>query len=302
MTQKVGALIGASHLALSAEHGLPLLNTELPETEASLMVQAIQIERGQRFAVQRGVAYVPVRGILTPNSALLEKYLGWATYHGLTETMAELQASDEVQAAALFFDTPGGSVMGIQAAVEAVRAFAAIKPVHGIVHPLAASAGYWLASQCSDIALTPGSWVGSVGTMSTSYSPIQPGMDGEQMFILTSAHAGAKRPDAATDEGRALIQTRIDAMEAEFLGDVAHGRKIDPGEVAGRMSRTDSDQDGGDVFWGVDAQARGLVDTLEAMPEFLTRLGAKYAPQPKSKHRSRACLAQAAAAHAISDI
>ncbi|MBT3142908.1 S49 family peptidase [Ruegeria litorea] len=294
MTQMVSALIGTSHLALSAEHGLPMLQMELPETEASLSVQAIQIERGQRFVVQRGVAFVPVRGVLTPNSALLEKYLGWATYHGLAETMAMVTASDEVRAAVLVFDTPGGAVMGVQAGVEAIRAAAAVKPIHGIIHPLAASAGYWLASQCTDLALTPGSWVGSVGTMSTSYSAMQPGGSGEQLFIQTSAHAGAKRPDASTEEGAKLIQNRIDAMEAEFLTDVSKGRNIEQGEISGRMSRTDSDQDGGDVFWGVMAQVRGLVDSQETLADFLSRIAGQYAPKPRTQ--SKAYLAQAQAA------
>ncbi|MCI5096650.1 MAG: S49 family peptidase [Rhodobacteraceae bacterium] len=299
MTQTVSALIGGAQLALSAEHGLPLLQLELPEAEAALSVQAVQIERGQRFAIQNGVAFVPVRGVLTPNSAALEKYLGWATYHGLSETLEQIATNDEVQAAALFFDTPGGTVMGIQAAVEALQAAVAIKPVHAIVHPLAASAGYWLASQCTDIALTPGSWVGSAGTLSTSFAAMQPGMDGEQKFIQTSSNAGAKRPDPSTDEGRALIQARLDAMEADFLAAIARGRKIAVEELPGRMSRTDRSQDGGDVFWGADAVERGLADTVETMGAFLARIGAQYAPKPRRK--TSAHLAQAEAALALSE-
>jgi ClpP class serine protease len=306
----IAALIGASPLAISAEHGLPMLQMDLPKEAAQEVMaietsaQVVTIERGQRFAIHRGVAYVPVRGILTPNSAMLEKYLGWSTYHGIVDTMAALTASDEVQATVMIFDTPGGSVLGIQGAVEAIRNAVAAKPVHALVHPLAASAGYWLASQCSDIAVTQGSWVGSVGTMTSGAQPLQPGMDGAQAFIQTSTHAGAKRPDLSSDHGKQLTQIRLDEMEAEFLGDVSRGRAIPAEDLSARMSRTDSNRDGGDVFWGDDALARGLVDSVETMAEFMGRIGGQYAPRSPSgpRPKSSAYGALAAAAQASANI
>lgn len=300
----IAALIGASPLAISAEHGLPMLQMDLPKEAAQepmaveTSAQVVTIERGQRFAIHRGVAYVPVRGIITPNSAMLEKYLGWSTYHGLVETMAAITASDEVQATVMIYDTPGGAVLGIQGAVEAIRQAASAKPVHALVHPLAASAGYWLASQCSDIALTPGSWVGSVGTMTSAAQPMQPGMGGDQLFIQTSAHAGAKRPDLSSDHGKELTQLRLDQMEAEFLSDVSRGRGIPVDDLSARMSRTESNRDGGDVFWGDDALARGLCNSVETMAEFMGRIGGQYAPKPRPKSSAYAALAAAAQATA----
>jgi ClpP class serine protease len=300
----IAALVGASPLAISAEHGLPLMQMDMPNSQSQdtfaieTSAQMVTIERGQRFAIHRGVAYVPVRGILTPNSAMLERYLGWATYHGLVETMGAIAASDEVQAAVMIYDTPGGAVMGLQGAVEAIRMAAVAKPVHALVHPLAASAGYWLASQCSDIALTSGSWVGSVGTMHTAAQPMQPGLGGDQMFVQTSAHAGAKSPDLSSDHGRQLTQMRLDEMEAEFLSDISQGRGIAAEDLAARMSRTDSDRDGGDVFWGNDALERGLCDTVETMAEFTARIGALYAPKPRAKSSAYGALAAAAQAQA----
>lgn len=300
----IGALVGGTDLALH-EAGLPLLNIEIPATEASFAFDAltdagVTFERGQRFAVHQRVAYVPVRGLLTPNSAVLERYLGWSTYHGIAETMATLSASDEVEAVVLFFDTPGGAVMGIQSAVAAIQACAAVKPMHALVHPLAASAGYWLASQCQDLSASPGSWVGSVGTMLTAYQPVRPGETGNQIYILTSEHAGAKRPDLSTDEGKAISMVRLNAMEAEFLSAVAQGRGIAVDDVPGRMSRTDDDKMGGDVFWDEDAVSRGLVDQIETVASFMSRVGGLYAP--KKQTRSRAYHAKAVAAKASASL
>jgi ClpP class serine protease len=304
MTQTtIGALVGGGDLALH-EAGLPLLNMDLPRADAldaSLGAEAladagVTLERGQRFAVHQRVAYVPVRGVLTPNSGVLERFLGWSTYHGVAETMTALSGSDEVEAVVLFFDTPGGAVMGIQSAVAAIQACAAVKPVHALVHPLAASAGYWLASQCSDLSASPGSWVGSVGTMVTSYQPVQPGETGNQIYILTSEHAGAKRPDLSSEEGKAISMVRLNAMEAEFLEAVAQGRGLAVADVPKRMSRTDDAKMGGDVFWDGDAVARGLVDQIETVSAFMARIAELYAPKRQSP--SRAYHAKAAAARA----
>jgi len=298
----IGALFHGADLSIH-ETGLALLNQQIPtETAASgatsqaLGDAGVSIERGQRFAVHRGVAYVPVRGALTPNSGILERFLGWSNYHGVGETMTALTASDEVRAAVMIFDTPGGSVLGVQSAVDAIRACAAAKPVHALVHPLAASAGYWLASQCSEISATPGSWVGSVGTMLTSFQPVQPGEAGNQLYILTSEHAGAKRPDLSTDAGQATALVRLNEMEAEFLAAVAAGRGIAAEDLPGRMSRSDDIKQGGDVFWDGDAVARGLVDQIETVPDFMARLSGLYAP--KKSASSRAYMARAATARA----
>ena len=66
------------------------------------------------------------------------------------------------------------------------------------------------------------------------------------------------------------------------------------------VSRTDSDADGGDVFWGQDAIDRGLADGQETLAEFLTRIADAYAPQPQQQTRrgSGAYLAKARAAQA----
>ena len=121
---------------------------------------------------------------------------------------------------------------------------------------------------------------------------------GDQVFIQTSAHAGAKRPDPSTDEGKQLTQVRLDTMEGEFLAAVAEGRGIAVDDVPGRMSRTDNAADGGDVFWGADAISRGLVDAEETLPDFLARIGGLYAPKPRSKTRAAMALAEAAQAQA----
>lgn len=297
----VSALIGGSALAIHAAQGLPMLQRELPKAAIDGQANAmIEIERGQRFAVSRGIAVVPISGLLTPNFYMLERYLGWSTYHGIVATMQELAANEEVQAIAPVFDTPGGLVLSAEGASAAIAAAARVKPVHALVNPLAASAGYHLASQATDITLTPGSWVGSIGTMSTTFQPMKPAdFDGTQLFITTSTHADAKRPDASTEAGRALIQQQLDAFESDFLDAVARGRKIDREELPARLSKTGNDREGGDIYWGPDAVARGLVDRIETEAAFWDRMATAYAPKPRRAARGASARAAAALAQSL---
>lgn len=289
----VRAAIEGGPVALCTEHAQHLMALTVAEGGSG-----VRVEPGERFAISRGVAIVPVRGILTPNMFILERIFGWATYAGLAETMAELAANEEVNAIALVMDTPGGLVLGCEGAGQAIAAARAVKPVHVLVQHMALSAGYWLASQGTDISLTAGAWVGSIGVALMAVSYVQPSTtSGAQLFEMTSSHARAKRPDASTEAGRAVLQGELDAMETEFHATVAAGRGIPVEGLATQLSVTDDPADGGAVFWGQDALSRGLVDRLETDAAFWDRMAATYGPRPQ-RARGKSALVSAAAARA----
>ena len=60
-------------------------------------------------------------------------------------------------------DSPGGVVTGTPEAADAIYAAAKRKKVVALVNPLCASAGYWLASQASEIIAVPSADIGSIG-------------------------------------------------------------------------------------------------------------------------------------------
>ncbi|KZX90398.1 MULTISPECIES: S49 family peptidase [unclassified Sulfitobacter] len=294
-----GAFLQSNLMALSTTAGGALLAMDVPAA-AQEPSATITIERGQRFAVQRGLAVVPVRGLLTPNMLAFERYMGWATYDGIEETMDELAADTEVSGVVLDMDSPGGMVRGIQAASDAIARCAAIKPVHVLVNPLAASAAYWLAAQATEIAMTAGAECGSIGVRLMASSPVEPDNWGDQWFELSSSKARAKNPDAASEAGMAELRRSLDASEAEFHAAVAAGRGIDPGALAARLSVTEDPQDGGAVFGAAEAIARGLADRQETRAQFYARVSEAYAPSVRpSNARAYAAKAQAAQATAL---
>lgn len=293
----VGSHLRSNIVALSGVAGDALLAMDMPAAASGDQGGVITIERGQRFAVQRGLAVVPVRGLLTPNMLAFERYMGWATYDGIEETLDELAGDSDVSGVVLDMDCPGGMVRGIQAAADAIAACAAVKPVHVLVNPLAASAAYWLAAQATEITMTAGAECGSIGVRLVSATPLQPDMMGEQWFEISSSNARAKNPDASTDAGMGELRRSLDASEANFHAAVAAGRGIAPDELAARLSVSDDPQDGGAVFGAADAVARGLADRVETRAGFYGRVSEAYAPQVRPS-KARAYRAQAAAAQA----
>jgi ClpP class serine protease len=252
---------------------------------------------GQPFVLIGSVAVVPVRGVLMRADGFMSRAMRWQTFGGLIEVLAELAAADHVARIVLDMDSPGGVVVGLPDAAEAVRAAAAVKPVSVRVDGLAASAAYWIASQATEISAAPGSQLGSIGTMMIAGAPVAPDRDGVQEFVFRSAHANNKNAPPDTEAGRAAIQRELDVAEAMFHAAVAAGRGIDPGQLAARLSMTSDVADGGGSWWAAEAMARGLVDRVEGRAAFWAGVQSAATPSAPRGRGARA-LAQAARARA----
>lgn len=297
MRKSVMSMFAGVPAAVAEGFASDLLASELPSAEAR--AAADMSAAVERYTIQGGVAVVPVRGILTPNSAILERCFGWSTYFGLSDALSELSGRADVTAIVLHIDSPGGMVTGCAGAAEAVLAARELKPIHAIAAPLAASAAYWIGSQAHSLAVTPGGIVGSIGVAMIASSIVGPNNWGEREYSLTSSHARAKRPDPGTDEGMTELQRSLDEYEAVFHAAVAQGRNIPIAELTERLSVTSDPRDGGAVFQPRDAIARGLADTAETQSAFFARIFADYGgpvrPRHSAKYQARAKAAAAAA-------
>ena len=300
----IAARFGSMPMCLDTTFGRQHLMTAWPEgpqavSHPDMIAGAdIRVEPGQRYVTLRGVAVMPIRGLLTPDSEMLERYLGWATYAGIEQASAELADDEGVTAVVLDINSPGGYVLGLENAALALQKLAKAKPVYAIANPLAASSAYWLASTANSIAMTAGAMIGCIGVMVEASAPVQPDEDGDLRGVYVSSHARAKWANHTTEAGLAEIARRLNAEEAKFHAAVSAGRGIALDDLPARLSVTDDPADGGAVFGAVDAIARGLADTVETRADFYDRVLAAHAPRPV-KPQSRAYLARAAAAQAI---
>jgi ClpP class serine protease len=210
-----------------------------------------------------GVAHIPIVGQLTPKAET--DACGAYTAEALTEygfIVAASQAADAdeyVSSIEYYVDSPGGYVAGLMPAVKAMRDVS--KPTTARVGGMAASAGYWLASQADKmIATSDISRFGSIGVAVEEYDNTKMLENaGITRRVYTSTDAPHKRPDTSTEEGRLEIVDGLDDLHRVFAGQVAEGRGV-------TIETVNADFGRGAVFTAQEAMRRGMIDSIETMP------------------------------------
>jgi len=223
--------------------------------------------------VNGNVAVLPVYGTISQRFGLL-------TASGGTSTDEFCRAFDQALADASIgailadFDTPGGSVFGVQEAFNKVFAARGQKPLVASVNSQAASAGYYLACAFDEIVVTPSGELGSVGVISAhvDYSA-QNAADGVKVTYITAGQYKAEmNPDSPlSDEAKAYEQSVIDAYYAAFVDSVAQGRG-----VTTRAVKADFGQ--GRCVLAADAVEKKMADRVAPFSQVLAELNAAAKP------------------------
>ena len=167
-------------------------------------------------------------------------------------------ADPRVSAILMPFDSPGGVASGLIEAAAAIRAARRRKPVVAAVDPLAASAAFWLATQASEITITPSGRTGSLGVFALHLSfAEQLRKAGVKPTFIASTPEKVEQSAVLqlSDEAKAAAQREVDLIYAAFLADVARGR----GKPLAQVRR---DFGGGRLVNARDAVRDGLVDRI----------------------------------------
>src|SRR5205823_4331443 len=88
---------------------------------------------------------------------------GGTSCERISATIDQIAADPGIGTIVYDFDTPGGTVPGAQELAAKMFALRGQKQQIAMVQGLAASLGYWLASQCDEIVSLPSGQAGSIG-------------------------------------------------------------------------------------------------------------------------------------------
>lgn len=228
---------------------------------------------------QGRIAVMPISGPLLPRGGA--SFFGsWRGMDSMRAQLAMLAADPDVTAIVLDIDSPGGTVAGTAETAAAVRDAASKKKVIAVANPLATSAAYWIGSQASEFVAAPGADVGSVGVVAMHVDMSKALADaGVNVSIIRSApykyegHAFAP----LSDDARAFMQGRVDAVHGDFVRDVAAGRGTTQTSVRENFGE-------GRVVSAAAAAKRGMVDRIATLDSVIAALAA---PRP-SRRRSAA--------------
>lgn len=220
------------------------------------------------FRIEGGVAIIPVIGSLVNRGAWIGASSGATSYEGLAKQFADAATDKDVKAVIIDLDSPGGEATGMFSLSAKVRELAAIKPVVAVVNDMAASAAYGIASQCTEIVVSPTSIVGSIGVVLTHLD--RSGEMEKKGVAATFIHAGKHKVDGhpfgpLSDTVRADLQAEVGKFYDQFVGLVAAGRGDKLTEAAARNTEART-------FIGQDAIDQGLADRMASFEAVLSSL------------------------------
>lgn len=199
----------------------------LHETEATIKLVEAQLGRKldntRSVTVRDGVATIPVTGPIFRYANLFTRMSGGSSTGDMMTDLTEAIASPNVNAILLSIDSPGGEATGIHELGDAIFQARTKKPVWAYVEGFGASAAYWIASSAERIVINPTAAVGSIGVVMAV--PDRSGKPASEIEFVSSQSPN-KRPDPATEAGRAQYQALVDDMAEVFVGTVARNRGV----------------------------------------------------------------------------
>lgn len=266
--------------AITAE-GLELvLSVAARENDVSIEAleayRAEHVPTAERLTKRGPVAILDVRGPLVSRANLFTAVSGATSYDILRRDLQSALDDPGIRAIVMPYDTPGGSVTGVDELAKAIKDGKAKKPIIAYVGGTAASAGYWLASQSTEVVIAETAILGSIGVRAALRDTSKKDAEAGLMEFISS-NAPGKRTDLSTDEGKARIQRTVDALEGVFIATVASGRGVKPDDVIAKFG-------GGDVLIGSAAVAAGMADRLGSFEAVVAELAGR-SPKPSTSIR-----------------
>ena len=214
------------------------------------------------------IAVIDVGGIITPYPNILSILFGGTNIASIEEQFTEAMDDPEIKGIMLRVDSPGGLITGVEELASTIAAARGKKPIVAYAYGNAASAAYWIASAADKIVAGPTTMLGSIGV-----AVAVPKIRESGWVEFVSSSAPNKRLDPESEQGRNSIQTRLDAMEAEFISAVAANRAVSGDKVLSEFGQ-------GDVLPAREAVRAGMADLVGGMKDALSLI-TTLQPKPK---------------------
>ncbi len=210
------------------------------------------LETGQ---LSGNVAVIQIYGTIGSGQSWLEQTVNPADTIPLIERAAK---SPQIKAVILDINSGGGAPVASESIVNAVKELN--KTVVAVVGDMGASGAYWIASACNQIIASKYSIVGSIGAFGSyiDYSGLL-----ARYNITYQRFVGGELKDIGvpyrdpTAREKAILQARVDSMQAQFMEEIRLNRNLTEWQVAELSSAL--------FYSGDDAKRLGLVDEFGGM-------------------------------------
>ena len=170
---------------------------------------------------------------------------------------SKIRQNDQIKAVVLRINSPGGSATAAEIMQREIKLTRQVKPVIVSMGDVAASGGYWIASDSNRIFAQANTITGSIGVFGVLFNGQKLGNNNGITWdsVKTAQYADQQtisRPKSPQE--LAVYQRSVDRIYNLFLQKVSQGRKIPTAKVAEIAQ--------GRVWSGTAAKQIGLVDEI----------------------------------------
>jgi signal peptide peptidase SppA len=232
-----------------------------------------------------GIAVLPLYGVVTQRGNMADDVSGPGSMsvQQFTGALRSALADPTVGQILIDIDSPGGSVYGVQELATEMMAARASKPIVAIANSLCASAAYWIGCCASELYVTPGGEVGSIGVWQAHQDCSEAMAEAGVKTTLISAgkYKTEGNPYAPLDaDAQAFLQSRVDDYYQAFSKGVAKARGVGIDAVRNGMGQ-------GRVLGADAALAEHMVDGIATFDEVVKKMqkSAKTAGRPAGVSR-----------------
>lgn len=224
--------------------------------------------RAQETKARGGaIAVIPVYGVLLqrPLADVSGGSIGTSTTV-ISSALRQVVADPGVGSIVMDFDSPGGEVSGIDELATEIYAARKQKKITAVSNCLCASAAYYLASQCSEIVVSPSSQTGSIGVYcihEDDSAMLEAAGIKLELIKYGENKAEGNSLGPLTDSARAHMQEMVDTYGNAFEKAVARGRGIRQDVVHGKFGQ-------GRIFDAKAAVRIGMADRVGTLNDVLS--------------------------------
>lgn len=235
-------------LSAAVQKGVPLVQSENYSERSK-----------HTWVYDNGVAVMNLFGPIYPRANTMTSS-GATSIAQFTKEFAIAHHDDRVKAIIMDVDSPGGDVRGIGDSAKIMHKIkqSGTKPVKAFASGYMASAAYYIPSIADELIGSESSLSGSIGVVLTGRMG-----DGRDVEIVSS-QSPHKRAKADTDEGKAVLQQRVDDLAEIFVKDVSKYRGVSRDTVLANYGQ-------GDVLVGPRAKRQGLIDGLSTLSQLVEK-------------------------------
>lgn len=231
-------------------------------------------------AERRGaLAIVNVSGVLTKFPSLL----GGSATTDICDMVREAADDPSIRGILLKIDSIGGSEAGIKTLADEIVEADKKKPVYAYLEDSCVGSAFWIASQARKVYANPTAVIGSIGSYAVAYDSSEAAKKaGVVVHVIKAGEfKGAGTPGTVvTDKQLSMWQTRVDAIEAVFVADIARGRHLTAAKAKELAT--------GDVWIGEKAKAVGLIDGVQSFDATLAELQALVSSETAKQTKASA--------------